>query len=113
METVIQKRPLPLALGQSAMNDPNTYAPPRCPLVPHEPHDGSERTVAAWACRYMLVGAVIGLVLPLFVFPSTIPPVFIMPVFGAVLGSVPGCLAGTFVRLTKPGAREESVSDDL
>jgi hypothetical protein len=54
----------------------------------------------------MLVGAVTGLDLPLFVFPSTIPPVFIMPVLGAVIGSVLGCLAGTFVRLTKRGVLE-------
>jgi membrane associated rhomboid family serine protease len=95
------------------MNDPNPYAPPRCPLSPHEPHDGSERTVAAWARRYMLVGVLIGLIPPLFDFPSTIPPVFIMPVFGTVIGCVFGCLAGTFVRLTKPELPKESVSDDF
>jgi hypothetical protein len=94
------------------MDDPNPYTPPNCTLLPHNPHDGSERTVAAWACRYMLVGAVIGLILPLFVFPSTIPPVFIMPVFGAVTGSVFGCIAGLFVRLTKPEVREKSASGD-
>lgn len=95
------------------MNDPNPYAAPKHPLLPNKPHDGSDRTVAAWAFRYMLVGAAIGLILPLFVFPSTIPPVFIMPVVGAVVGSVFGCLAGTLVRLTKRKVREESVSDDL
>jgi hypothetical protein len=60
----------------------------------------------------MLVGAIVGLVLPLFVFPSTIPPVFIMPVFGAAIGSVFGSLAGTFVRWTKRRGREGSVSVD-
>ncbi len=94
------------------MNHPNPYAAPGSPLSPREPHERPERTVAAWALRYMLVGAVIGLILPLFVFPSTIPPVFIMPVFGAVIGSVFGCLAGTFVRWTKRRVREERVSGD-
>ena len=83
------------------------------PVSPREPHYRPERTVAAWTLRYMLVGAVVGLVLPLFVLPSTIPPVFIMPVFGAVIGSAFGCLAGTFVRWTKRRGREKSVSDDL
>ena len=95
------------------MNHPNPYAAPGSPLSPRERHDRPERTVAAWTLRYMLVGAVMGLILPLFVFPSTIPPVFIMPVIGAVIGSVFGCLVGTFVRWTKRRLREVRVSDDL
>jgi hypothetical protein len=86
------------------MNYPNPNLAPGRQVSP------PERTVAAWAVRYMLVGAVVGLVLALFVFPSTIPTLLIMPVFGAAIGSVFGTLAGTFVRWTK---RRGSVSGDL
>src|SRR5579883_529541 len=57
-----------------------------------------------WALRDMRVGAVIGLVLPLCIFPSTIPPVFLMPLLGAMIGPVFGCATGTFLRRTERGA---------
>jgi hypothetical protein len=87
------------------MSHLNPYAAPESPLLRCEPDDRPNRTAMAWGFRYMLVGAVIGLILPLFVFPSTIPPVFIMPVFGAVVGSAIGCVGGAFEHWIKPSVR--------
>jgi hypothetical protein len=95
------------------MSDPNPYAAPGTPLLRREPDGLPNRTVVAWGLRYMLVGAVVGLILPLFVFPSTIPPVFFMPVCGAVVGSAIGCVGGAFERWIKPRVRGKNVSDDL
>jgi hypothetical protein len=94
------------------MSHPNSYAAPTSPLLRSEP-GRTKRTLAAWGLRYMLVGAVIGLILPLFVFPSTIQPVFIMPIVGAVTGSAIGCVGGSFERWLKSRARESIASDDL
>jgi hypothetical protein len=88
--------------GRNAIDYSNPYAAPVSPLAQRKPQSRPERTVTAWALRYMLVGAAIGLILPLFVF-STIPFFIFMPVYGAVIGSVFGCLAGIFVRWDRNG----------
>jgi hypothetical protein len=86
------------------MNSPDPYtAPTSSPL--QSDSGRPERTLAAWALRYLLVGTAIGLMLPLFVFPSTIPPVFIMPVLGAGIGSAFGCVGGSLERWIKSRAR--------
>ncbi len=91
----------------------NPYEAPKSPLLPREPDVRPGRTVGAWGLRYMLVGAVIGLILPLWVLPSTIPPVFIMPVCGAVVGCVIGFVGGALDRWIKREVGEKSVTDDL
>lgn len=83
------------------MIDTNPYAAPENPLLRHERDGHPRRMMIGWGCRYMLVGACVGLILPLFVFPSTIPPVFILPICGAVIGSVIGCVGGAFDRWMK------------
>ncbi len=95
------------------MSYPNPYAAPESSLLPGAPENRPERTVVAWGFRYMLVGGAIGLILPLFVFPSTIPPVFIMPACGAVIGFMIGCVGGAFERWIGRGVRGKSVADEL
>ena len=88
--------------SRSDMTDTNPYAAPENPLLPQERVVRPRPTMIGWGRRYMLVGAFSGLILPLFVFPSTIPPVVIIPIFGAVIGFVIGCVGGAFSRWTKP-----------
>jgi hypothetical protein len=90
------------------MSVPNPYAPPQSALLSPGRVGRPRRTIMAWRCRYMLAGAFIGLLLPLFIFPSTIPPIFIMPFCGAVVGTVIGCLGGVVEHLMKSGVKQES-----
>ncbi len=87
------------------MDSTNPYAVPESPLLQGDPNHRPERSVVGWCLRYKLVGAIIGLILPLFVFPSTIPPVVIMPVVGAVIGSLIGCVGGVLERWSGRGSR--------
>lgn len=95
------------------MSGGNPYAEPDSPFPRHKRDVAAQRTIAAWGCRYMAVGAFIGLILPLFVLPSTIPPIFIMPVCGALVGTVIGGVAGAIEHAMRPKAKEKAITDEL
>jgi hypothetical protein len=91
----------------------NPYAAPVSPLPETTPDGPPVRSLAAWGVRYTIVGAVLGLVLSVFVFPGTAESVPFKTVGGAIVGCVIGCLGGAVDYGTRRLRRDKSITSGL